>query len=156
LKAERPSQEAWLGEDRVAAIEKSQNQIMSKGEKASSDHINRIQAIQKQSEILFKLCDQESMELVESKVAISFPSTRFPISELHKYFPPLNNRQPINLVVVLVPSGFPLEEGKPSLLEILRVIDRFLREGNVKRRVFVMSDGVRSYALDSDGKQLAN
>ena len=151
-----PSEEAWLGEDRVATVVKSQNEIMSQGEKPRSEHVNRLQALQKQAEILIKLYDQENMELIESKVATSFPNGRFPVSGLRKHFPPLNNRQPTNMVVVLVPSVFPVEERQPSLLEIMRVIDRFLREGNVKRRVFLMSDGIRSYALDSAGEQMAN
>ncbi len=142
-------EKAWLDEDRVESDLKKQQAISASSAQARSDHIREMRALQRRADILLKLWDQENIQVLESGVTNALPKGKFAYSDLARFFPTDEAPKPIDLVVVIVPDTFPYEEGKPSELGIIRILDRVLRQGGVKRRVFQIFGPTHFCELDS-------
>jgi len=140
--------EDWLSEDRVESTVRKQ-ELLSRDGQARLDHIRELRALQPQSDILIKLCDEESVQVLRSRVANGLPAGKFPISDLQKYVSPKLGEHSIPLGVVIAPDIFSVREGQPGDLELIRIIDRALQNACVKRRVFEIMENNHFYKIDS-------
>jgi hypothetical protein len=139
----------WLDADRIESALQKQTEATDRSSQAFWDHYHDLIALQKLADILIELPNQDRMEIRASKLK-EFPKAQFPVPDMKEHLPSRRvTHVPLGLVVVVMPDTFTAEQGKPSQLELMRNIDKLLRNAGVRRRVFETMGNGRFYKLDS-------
>jgi hypothetical protein len=144
----KASDEDWLSDERIEHALKDQASDYAHGRMPYATPKLELSNLQQRADFVFDLLDQRNLAVLRSMHTNRLPLGRIPIAGLPGYFASHDKESnSVGLAVVTVPGMFPA--GEPSLRDIMRSIDRTLRNGGASRRVFVSVENTLVYKLDS-------
>jgi hypothetical protein len=143
----------WINRDYIKRMFQEQNEPPTNGD-AFGLRIKGFVELQKQADILMEFKNQDNVNILAVRTPINLPLGVLSFAEMQKYFTLSDKLKPsIALAVIVVPvEGPAFEEGKPDPIQCLQIIDKVLRNGGVKRRVYESYDVQGGTILDSADK----
>ena len=131
----------WLNYDAIMATLANQAIGARDDWQAGFARDRHLIALRKEADLLLELSEPANLKVLDSKVKGYFPTNEFPVADLQKFVRSYQRHRPIGFAIVMIPSLFSIEKGRPMELDLMREIDLVLCKAGVKKRMFQLEKG---------------